>query len=123
MGGGVAGVRDLADEGVVLDEPELDGAAAVADGVGDQLADDQLGDVCGVVQSPDGQLVRCLFAGVGDDGGLSRQAPCGDVIGVEGLRPGEEQGDVVGRALRQQRVQDAVAGVLQGSGGVGQRAA
>ena len=42
---GAAGICDLADERVVADQPELDRRGAVADGVGDQLADDQFGGV------------------------------------------------------------------------------
>lgn len=48
----VAGVRDLADEASVVDETQLDGPLPAADGVGDQLADDQFGDEDGVGRPP-----------------------------------------------------------------------
>nr|WP_165486370.1 hypothetical protein [Frankia sp. Cppng1_Ct_nod] len=38
VGCGAAGIRDLADEGVVLDQSQLDGVTAVTDGIGDQFA-------------------------------------------------------------------------------------
>ena len=56
MRGGAAGVGDLADQGAAVEQTHLDGPAAVPDGVGDQLAEQQLRDERGLVQPPVGQL-------------------------------------------------------------------
>jgi hypothetical protein len=47
---GTAAVGDLADQRAVPDQPQLNGSGAVPDGVGDQFANDELGDETGVSQ-------------------------------------------------------------------------
>ena len=50
----------------VAEQPDPDGAGAVADGVGDQLAEDQLGGERQLVQAPVGQLPGDRGAHLGD---------------------------------------------------------
>ncbi|GAA0685518.1 hypothetical protein GCM10010193_44270 [Kitasatospora atroaurantiaca] len=71
---------------MVIDQPELDGCGSVADGVGDQLADDQFGDEDGLLrQPPRGELFGGQSPGVGDEGRVRRQVPDAHLAGMECL--------------------------------------
>src|SRR5215469_2873951 len=54
--GGAAAVRHLAIERAIQDHPELDGRLRVADGVGQQLADDELGREGDLREAPGREL-------------------------------------------------------------------
>jgi hypothetical protein len=111
--GGAAAVRDLADERPVPDETELDRALRVPDRVGYKFADHK---PCGerpIVKTPAGEPFGHLLAGIGDDGWVGRQVPRGDLVAVQGVGAGDEQGDVVRGTVGENGFQDVVAGGLQ----------
>jgi hypothetical protein len=121
--GGAAAVGDLADERPVPDETKLDRAPGVPDRVGHEFAHHQPGDESRAVQAPAGQPRGHLLADVGDDGRVGRQVPRGDLVAVQRVSAGDEQGDVVRRTVGEQGRQDVVAGGLQRLFPTGQRAA
>src|SRR5512142_603903 len=98
--GGAAAVGDFADKRPVPDETELDRALSVPDRVGYEFADDK---PCGerrIVKTPAREPLGHLPAGVGDDGWVGRQVPRGDLVAVQGVSAGDEQGDVVRGMIR-----------------------
>lgn len=70
-----AAVEDFAGQDLVLDEPETEGADAVADGVGDQLTDDQFRGGHEVVQPPFAELPGGHVPGGTDDGRIGGEVP------------------------------------------------
>jgi hypothetical protein len=69
--GRAAPVRNLADQIALPDQAQRHRAFAVADGVGDQFADDQFGAVDEVVEMPRGELAADKGAGRGHQRGSS----------------------------------------------------
>ena len=89
------------------------GLSSVPDRVGYKFADYE---PCGerrIVKTPAGEPFGHLPAGVGDDGWVGRQIPRGDLVAVQGVSPGDEQGDVVRGTVGENGFQDVVAGGLQ----------
>lgn len=62
-----------------MDEAQLDGGPAVANGIGDQFADHQFGGEVEVLQPPDPQLLGDFRPGPGNCGRVGRQVPAGDL--------------------------------------------
>lgn len=144
--GGAAGAGDLADQGGVAEQPELDRAAAgVADRFGHQLADDQFGEEHGLPEPPFPTVAPRPRRG-DDDRGVG-QFPCDDLTRVEGhgrsagrcrrragpaaartarcraVPPGSRRAGWASREQREPRV-DVVSGRLdQAVGGEGRQAA
>jgi hypothetical protein len=116
--GAAAAVGDLAAERAVQDHPDLDGRLSVADGVGEQLADNQLGREGDLLESPAGQLAGDPAADVGDDRRLGGQVPGDDPVGGQGPGAGDKQGRVILGSLRKQGVDQAVADGFQRRCGV-----
>src|SRR5690606_14923129 len=88
-------VQDLADEGALQQQPQLDGAGRVAQRVGDQLGREQLGGVLQLLQAP---LLRAGAdgpAGAADGGRVGGQRPGGVLVLGEAAQPGDQDGDVV----------------------------
>ena len=111
--GGAAAVGDLADERPVPDETELDRALSVPDRVSYEFADYK---PCGerrIVKTPAGEPFGHLPAGGGDDGWVGRQVPRGDLVAVQGVSAGDEQGNVVRGTVGEHGLEDVVAGGLQ----------
>src|SRR5689334_15863446 len=121
--GGAAAVRDFADERPVPDETELDRALSVPDRVGDEFADYKLSGERRIVKAPVREPLGHLPAGVGDDGWIGRQVPRGDLVTVQGVSAGDEEGDVVGGTIGENGLEDVVAGGLQRPFLIGQCAA
>lgn len=116
---GAGAVGDLADQTVaVVQQAQPDGLGAVPDGVGRQLADDQLGGEGQLVQAPGLQSTGDVSADAGDGRRIGRNVPLGDLAGVQQPGAGDEQSDVVVGALRQQGVEDCLAGLFRGAVGV-----
>jgi hypothetical protein len=110
---GAAAVEDLAAEHAVQDHPELDGLVGVPDGVGDQLAHQQLGREGDLFQAPGRQLAGGTGAGVGHDSRVGRQVPGRDPVRGQGARARDEQRRVVAGLLGEQRIDQAVADGVQ----------
>lgn len=100
-----------------MDETQLDGAGAgpVADGVGHQLADHQLGGEGEFLQVSGVQLLICQGTSGAHDGGVAAQGPGGDPVGLDGPGAGQEQHDVVLRPGRRECVDGGVTHVVQGA--------
>ena len=113
VGGGAAGVGDLADQCGVPDQPKPDWGAGVAYGVGDQLADQEFGGDDQGFQAPGGQLAGGQGPGTGDQGGVGSKIPAGDLARVQGVGAGEQQCHVVGGALGQRGLEHRVTGGVQ----------
>lgn len=107
-------VPHLADERTVAEQPEPDLALAVAQGVGDELADEQFGGVHQVVQIPGGELFAGQLAGAADRAELAREAPVAHRVRGEPLDTGHQQGDVVLAVPGVEGRQDVVADVFEG---------
>ncbi len=123
VGGGAAGVGDLADQAAVVDQAQLDGCAGVADGVGDQFADEQFGGGHRIGQPPPPELGCGLAAGLCDGGRVGGHLPGGDVRGVQRVGAGDEERHVVGVAVGQQGLQDGVTQGVQRGRRLGERLA
>ena len=88
-------VEDLADQGALQEEAQLDRLVrGVPERVGDQLGDDQLGRVDQVLQIPLSELGADQAAGAADGGGVGRQGPG---------RADLAQGTTLGRPPRRRR--------------------
>jgi hypothetical protein len=111
--GGAAAVGDLADERPVPDETELDRALSVPDRVGYKFADHKPRDERRIVKTPAREPFGHLLTGVGDDRWVSRQIPRSDLVAVQGVSAGDEQGDVVRGTVGKNGLKDVVAGGLQ----------
>lgn len=105
-----------------MDHAQADGPVAVADGVGDEFADDQLSGEGDFVQSPGGELAVGQAARGGDDGGVVRERPLGDAVVVEPAGSREQEDGVVFVPVGQQRVDGGVGQLSQGAVGLGQQA-
>ncbi|KMS91260.1 hypothetical protein ACZ91_10875 [Streptomyces regensis] len=103
-----------------MDQAQPYGRTTVADGVGDQFADDEPGGELDLLH-PAGQLLSDVRPGPGHADGVTVQVPAGDVASAQDVGACEEQRDVVvGSISRQQGVEHGVAGCLQGEGGLGE---
>jgi hypothetical protein len=116
--GGAAAVEDFAAERAVQDYPKLDRRLSVPDGVGDELADQQLGREGHFWNAPGGQLARGPGASLGDDRRVGGQVPADDPVRRQGPGAGHEQGGVIYRRLGKQLIDQAVADGIQRCGGI-----
>lgn len=98
--GGAAAVRHLADQAAGEQQPDVDVVGAVADRVGDQLADDQFGGETQLGQAPYGEPVGHLGPDPGDRGRVEIHRPLGHVLRVQATGTGDEQCDIVTRIRR-----------------------
>ena len=73
----------------------------------------QLGDEGQIPQPPCVELFDGELPGLHDQGRVGGDVPAGDPVRGQGTGPGEQQGDVVRRAVDRQRAQDGVAGRVQ----------
>lgn len=76
-------------------EPQADRWGAVADGVGDQFAHDEVRDEGSFLLVPGGQTLTGEFTGQGHGRGALRQFLGGDLNGAKGPGPGQQESDVV----------------------------
>ena len=120
VGRGATGVRDLADEAAALQQAQLDGRFGVPDRIGDQLTHHQFGDEGLLLHVPRIESRGDQLARSGHHGGIGRKVPGGDVLRVEGLGTGDEQGDVVGGVLGWHRGEHGVAKIVQGCRAAGE---
>lgn len=98
---------------MVVEQAYPYGCAAVPQGVGDQLAEDQFRGEAEVREAP---LVEFLRRGVahGAHGArLERYLPLGNPVRAERPGPGDEQGHVVGGPGRQQHVEHGPAALVR----------
>src|SRR5258708_5750692 len=86
-------VVDLAADGEVLDDAQPHGRGGVADGVGDELADDQFGGLRGfLVHVPGGELAARVSACPSGSLGGGAELPRAGPRGCEGVEAGGSQG-------------------------------
>lgn len=112
---------DLAGEVAILDEAQAHGWRPVAQGVGDQFADDLFRGVGGaLVHAPGGELGPGVPARDRRGGGVVVQGPGGGGFGGEGVGAGEEKDGIAREGVAAQPVEDVVAQVLEGPVGVGE---
>lgn len=90
-----AGVVDLGGQTASVDQPQVDGGPAVADRVGYQPADHQLGDERRFLKALSAQPGECVCARLGDGRRLMGDVPGGDPIGRQHSGASQEQRDVV----------------------------
>jgi hypothetical protein len=116
--GGAAAVEDFAGERAVQDYPKLDRRMGVPDGVGDELADQQLGREGDFRKAPGGQLTGGPGASLGDDRWVGGQVPADDPVRSQGTGAGDKQSGVIHGRLGKQFVDQAVADRVQRCGGI-----
>src|SRR5690606_32194126 len=114
-------VVDLAQQVPALDQAEADGPRAVHEGVGDELADEELDGVGEGSKAPPGEPSGDLRPHPGDGARPRFQPfPHGDVAFGDAVETDGDDRYVVGGGGRGQGVEEGVAGVVEVVGGPGE---